>query len=54
MGYFYDVFDLDGKYIAKIHLKVKPLIWKNNKLYTIESDEDGYHEVKRYRITWKY
>lgn len=53
-GYFYDVFDPDGKYISKIHLKVKPLIWKNNMLYTIESDEDGYHEVKRYRVTWNY
>lgn len=53
-GYFYDVFDLGGKYVAKIHLKVKPIIWKNNKLYTIESDEEGYQEVKRYKVTWNY
>jgi len=53
-GYFYDVFDLAGKYIAKIHLKVKPIIWKNNKLYTIENDEDGYQFVKRYKVTWNY
>jgi hypothetical protein len=52
-GYYYDVFDSEGKFIVKIPLKLRPLIWKKNKLYTIEADEDGYHVVKRYKVTWK-
>ena len=35
-GYYYDVFDSEAKYIAKIPLKMQPRIWKKNKLYTIE------------------
>jgi len=32
---YYDVFDLDGKYIAKIPLKSRPRVVKKNKLYTV-------------------
>jgi hypothetical protein len=53
-GYYYDVFDAEGKYIAKIPLKNRPLVLKRKKLYTIEEDEEGYQAVKRYKITWKY
>jgi hypothetical protein len=48
--YFYDVFDPDGKYMAKIPLKSRPYVIKKNKLYTIEEDEEGYQLVKRYKI----
>ena len=51
--YYYDIFDEEGKYIAKIPLGFFPLTWKNNKLYTIEEDENGYQYVKRYKATWK-
>jgi hypothetical protein len=54
LTYYYDVFDSEGKYIAKIPLKARPRIWKKNKLYTIEVDEEGYQVVKRYKVTWKY
>lgn len=53
-GYYYDIFDKEGKYIAKIPLGFFPRTWKNNKLYTIEQDEEGYHVVKRYKVKWKY
>jgi hypothetical protein len=53
-GYYCDVFDSEGKFIVKIPLILRPQIWKKNKLYTIEADEDGYHVVKRYKVTWKY
>ena len=55
--FFFDVFDSEGKYIAKIPMLVslnRPFVWKNNKLYTIEEDEDGFQFVKRYKVTWKY
>ncbi len=49
---YYDVFDPDGKYIARISLKYRPVAWKKNKLYTIEENEDGFPVVKRYKVNW--
>jgi hypothetical protein len=53
-GYYYDVFDSEGKCIAKIPLKFQPLIWKKNKVYTIEEDEKEYLVVKRYKANWNF
>ena len=53
---FFDAFDLSGRYVARIPLKQVrrvPLVWKGNKLYTIEEDKDGFHVVKRYKVTWR-
>ena len=50
---YYDVFDSEGKYIARFSLKYTAIIWKKHKLYTIEEDEDGFQVVKRYHVTWK-
>ncbi len=52
-GSYYDVFDSEGRYIAKIPLKATPRVWKKNKLYTVEEDEEGYRFVKRYSLEWK-
>jgi len=56
-NYYYDVFDPEGKYLAKVTLKAlpkTPLIWEKNRLYTIEEDEEGFKKVKRYKMSWKY
>ena len=53
-GYYYDVFDSEGKYLAKIALEAVPRVLKRNRLYTIEEDKEGYQFVKRYKVTWKY
>ena len=53
-GYYWDVFDAEGKYIVKVPLKTRPFKIKNSKLYTVEEDEEGYQYVKRYKVTWKY
>ena len=50
---YYDVFDSEGKYIARFSLKYWAIVWKKQKLYTIEEDEDGFQVVKRYQVTWK-
>jgi hypothetical protein len=50
---YYDVFDSEGKYMAKIALKSRPYAWQNNKLYTIEKDEDGFQKIKRFSVFWK-
>ncbi len=52
--YWYDVFDSEGKYITKTHFPALPKYWKNDKLYTIETDKDGFQYVKRYKVTWNY
>jgi hypothetical protein len=52
-NYFYDVFDSEGRYIAKMPLSIEPWILKNDKLYTRGEDENGYHTVKRYKLHWK-
>lgn len=51
--FYYDVFDPEGKYIAKIPLNALPQYWKKEKMYTIEEDEQGYQYIKRYKITWR-
>lgn len=50
---YFDVFDSEGKYIAKIPLKRGTQVIKKNKLYAIDEDENGFHVIKRYRVTWK-
>jgi hypothetical protein len=52
-GYFFDVYDPEGKYITKIPMNFRPRILKKGYLYAIEADDDGIQTVKRYKITWK-
>lgn len=51
--YIYDIFDNEGRYLARIPIKKKPLVGKKGKLYAIEEDEDGFQSLKRYQMTWK-
>lgn len=54
--FFFDVYDQDGIYIAKVPLKVSldgTSVWKHNKLYALMESSEGYPTVKRYRVTWK-
>jgi len=53
--FFFEVFDPDGKYIAKVPVLAKldrNSVWKRNKFYTIDEDNDGLPVVKRYEIFW--
>jgi hypothetical protein len=54
--YYYDVFDKEGRYVAKAAIKTRSrqLCWKKNKLYTIESDEEGFQTISRFNILWSY
>jgi hypothetical protein len=51
--FFYDVFDPEGKYVAKVPLNALPQYWKKGKMYTIEEDVQGYQYIKRYKVAWK-
>ncbi len=53
-GYYFDIFDSAGKFIIKIPLEFKPVVWKYEKVYTIEEDENGFQVVKRYKVSWDY
>jgi hypothetical protein len=50
---YYDIFDADGRYIAKILFEFPPMIMKNGFLYTIEENADGFKLVKRYKMVWE-
>lgn len=50
----FDVFDSEGRYVAKIAMKNNPVYWKKGKLYSIEEDDEGFQTVKRYKVTWNY
>ncbi len=47
-----DVFDPEGKFIAQIPLSINPQVWKEGKIYAIGEDEEGFHQIKRYKILW--
>jgi len=50
----FDIFDSEGKYIAKIWTALIPQIFKKGKMYLMESDaETGYKTSKRYRMIWE-
>ena len=52
-NYYYNIFDPEGRYIAKIPLKIFPRLWKKGKLYTIEENEEGFPIIKRYKVIWE-
>jgi hypothetical protein len=49
-GAIYDVFDADGRYVARVVLPDRAMAVKYGKLYTIEEDEEGMRLVKRYAL----
>ncbi len=51
--FFFDVFDVEGRYIAKIPFKGEPRAWKGKKLYAVEEDEDGFQILKVYSVQWE-
>lgn len=50
---YHDIFDSNGRYITKIPLKYRPLVWKKGKIYFFETKDEGYQYIKRYKVTWK-
>jgi hypothetical protein len=50
---YLDVFDAEGKYIARFPSKVNPRLWKNGKMYAIEETEEGFIVIKRYSASWQ-
>jgi hypothetical protein len=54
---YFDVFSAEGNYLTSTRLRGDfdgyRCVWKNEKLYTMGSDEDGLPVVRIYQIKWK-
>jgi hypothetical protein len=51
--YIFDVFDTEGVYIASFPSKMDIRVWKNEKAYSYEEDEEGLKIIKKYGIHWE-
>lgn len=51
--YIWDVFDPDGKLIARVELPENTLLIKEGKLCAVEKDEEDYPYLCLYQATWK-
>jgi hypothetical protein len=51
-AYAIDVFDAEGRFISQFESKLDFRIWKGDKVYGLEENEDGFMLVKRYTVSW--
>ena len=51
--YVIDIFDAKGIFISQLVTKADFRLIKNNKIYSVEENEDGYRILKVYQATWK-
>ncbi|NPV83085.1 MAG: 6-bladed beta-propeller [Candidatus Aminicenantes bacterium] len=51
--YTWDVFDPDGKLIARVEMPENTLLIKAGKLCAVEKDEEDYPYLCLYQVTWK-
>lgn len=55
-SFYYDVFNKEGVYEAKVTIPVtldNNSVWKNGRVYTVETKKNGLPLIKRHRVTWK-
>ncbi len=52
-GFYFDVLDPEGRYIARAVLPVVQPLIRKGRLYAAEEDAEGNPVLKRYKITWK-
>lgn len=53
-GFYFDVFDREGRYIARIVLPVISPLIRKGRLYAAEETAEGYPVLKRYKVGWKF
>ena len=56
VSFYYDVFDREGVYESRVALPMildRNSVWKDGRIYTVESDESGLPLIKRRKVTWK-
>jgi hypothetical protein len=52
-SFIHDIFDKDGRLLARMPLKPRGLKVSQGKYYALEEDEDGFQYVKRYSVNWR-
>ncbi|MGB8957407.1 MAG: 6-bladed beta-propeller [Candidatus Aminicenantales bacterium] len=50
--FYWDVFDADGRYIAKVPIVHDITLWRDGKAYFFVEDEDGYRLLRCCRVRW--
>jgi|Deesub1362B_J571_1020462.scaffolds.fasta_scaffold00002_404 hypothetical protein len=50
--YWLDIFDPQGQYLARCLTTAIPFYWRENRVYSIEENEEGYQVVRRYLVRW--
>ena len=51
--FFWDVFDADGRYIAKVPIMHDIQLWRDGKAYFFVEDEDGFRLLRCCRARWE-
>jgi hypothetical protein len=54
-SFYFDVFDPEGRFSAKVPMTVnldRHSVWKNGKLYALETNPEGFPLIKRYKVAW--
>lgn len=52
--FIHDVFDPQGRYIASFPSRINISIWKKDRVYSIEENEEGYLFIHKYRVRWEH
>ena len=53
--FYFDLFDEEGKYLAKMPIAInlnRDSVWKNGKLYTVETSQEGGPMVRRFKVSF--
>ena len=51
--YYWDVFDAEGRFVAKVPIAHEIRLWHDGKVYFIVENEDGYKVLKCFRARWE-
>lgn len=51
--YVVDVFNAEGVFIARGEFPGEGHVFKKGKLYAVEKDDEDYHYICRYQVSWK-
>lgn len=53
-GYFFDIFDAEGRYVIRTILPSLIPIIRQGHLFSIEETAEGYPVLKRYKMRWRF
>lgn len=50
--FYFDVFDPEGRYIARFALRTDLIVVRRGRLYSLTSNDEGFQIIKCYQILW--